>query len=60
MKKIFRCAWCLELNEIFIDITVGRNQTFTEDCQVCCRPNTIRVTLDDDSLHADVVAEAEG
>ena len=60
MKKIFRCAWCFELNEIFVDISAGEDQEYTEDCQACCRPNTIHVSVDQDTLKAEVVAEAEG
>jgi hypothetical protein len=29
-------------------VTGRRCQTFTEDCAVCCRPNLITLTLDDD------------
>ena len=60
MKKIFRCAWCFKLNEIFIDISAGGEQLFEEDCQVCSRPNTIRVHIDQDNLHVTVDSEEEG
>jgi len=60
MKKTFRCAWCFQLNEIFIDVSAGENQTFEEDCQVCCRPNTIHVFIDQETLHVEVESEAEG
>ncbi|MBI5647389.1 MAG: CPXCG motif-containing cysteine-rich protein [Ignavibacteriae bacterium] len=58
--KTFRCAWCFEINEILVDISEGMDQVFVEDCQVCCRPNTIHVTIDDESLEITVSAEAEG
>ena len=60
MKKVFRCSWCFELNEIFIDISAGMDQVYEEDCQVCCRPNTIHVNIDQDSRRVEVDAEAEG
>ncbi len=60
MRKVYRCAWCLELNEIFIDISAGDDQVFTEDCQVCCRPNTIHVHIDAETPHVEVTNEAEG
>ena len=44
----YACAFCGEENEVFVDVTGGRCQTFTEDCAVCCRPNLITLTLDDD------------
>jgi hypothetical protein len=33
---------------------------YTEDCQVCCRPNTVHVKIDKDTLRVEVLAEAEG
>ena len=49
----YGCAFCGEDNEVFVDPSGGRHQTFTEDCTVCCRPNLITLTVDDDG---DVVA----
>lgn len=60
MKKIFRCAWCFEINEIFVDISGGNDQVYEEDCQVCSRPNTIHVNIDQDTLRVEVEAELEG
>ena len=44
----YDCAFCGEPNEVFADTSAGRRQTFTEDCTVCCRPNLITLTVDDD------------
>jgi hypothetical protein len=44
----YECAFCGEENEVFVDPSGGRQQAFTEDCTVCCRPNLITLTLDDD------------
>ena len=44
----YRCAFCGEANDVFVDPSGGRHQTFTEDCAVCCRPNLITLTIDDD------------
>jgi Cysteine-rich CPXCG len=41
----FRCAYCGEENETVVDPSAGPSQSYTEDCQVCCRPNVIRVTI---------------
>jgi len=60
MRKTFRCAWCFEINEIFVDISGGEDQEYVEDCQVCCRPNTIRVHIDVDSHQVLVENEQEG
>ena len=39
-----RCPYCGEWLEVFIDPSV-RRQEYIEDCQVCCRPITLTVTL---------------
>jgi hypothetical protein len=44
----YGCAFCGEENELLLDASGGRRQTFTEDCTVCCRPNLITLTYDDD------------
>ena len=44
----YGCAFCGEENELTVDPSGGPRQTFTEDCTVCCRPNLIALTLDDE------------
>ncbi len=44
----YACAFCGEENEILVDPSGGRRQTFTEDCAVCCRPNLITLVMGDD------------
>jgi len=49
MRRVtYGCAFCGEENEVTVDPSAGRRQTFTEDCTVCCRPNLITLALDDD------------
>jgi cysteine-rich CPXCG protein len=56
----YSCAFCGEENEVFVDPSGGRRQTFTEDCTMCCRPNLITATLDDDGeVELDVTQEYE-
>lgn len=40
------CAFCGEENEVFVDASAPGQQQFTEDCDVCCRPNLIDITVD--------------
>jgi hypothetical protein len=42
------CPYCFEENELSVDLAGGANQSYVEDCQVCCRPWQVRVTIDDD------------
>lgn len=39
------CPYCGEPNEIEIDPSAGRRQSYTEDCQVCCRPWVVKVKI---------------
>jgi len=56
----YRCAFCGKRNTVFVDASGGRHQTFTEDCRVCCRPNLITLTIDDDGdAEIDVTQEYE-
>jgi hypothetical protein len=44
----YECAFCGEENEILVDVSGGRRQSFTEDCAVCCRPNLIVLVIDEE------------
>jgi hypothetical protein len=44
----YTCAFCGEENEVLVDPSGGRRQSFTEDCTVCCRPNVLTLTIDAD------------
>ena len=42
-----QCPFCGEQIEIAIDLSVRRQQ-YIEDCQVCCAPIMLSVTVADD------------
>ena len=51
------CPYCGEAIELLIDDSAG-DQQYIEDCQVCCRPIAISVTLDEaGEAHVDAMAE---
>ncbi len=56
----FICAFCSSENYIEVDISAGLYQEYIEDCQVCCRPNRIKVTFDEETLIPHLEAEYEG
>lgn len=56
-SRLIDCPYCGESIEILIDPSVP-SQRYIEDCQVCCRPITLRVTVDPTG-DAQVVATAE-
>jgi hypothetical protein len=46
MEASFQCAGCGEWNLTSVDESAGRHQSYVEDCQVCCKPNLLRVEYD--------------
>lgn len=44
----YNCEFCGEENEVFVDASGARLQKFTEDCQVCCRPNLLTIRIERD------------
>jgi len=36
-EKFFACPYCGETISMLLDLSVN-GQTYTEDCEVCCRP----------------------
>jgi len=55
----FFCAYCGEPNTTFVDLSVGGNQRYVEDCQVCCRPNILYISIDEESLEIEIHTEYE-
>jgi hypothetical protein len=54
-----QCPYCGERIEIVVDASAGE-QSYIEDCQVCCRPISIEVWVDaDESAHVSVAGEDE-
>ncbi|NNM01193.1 MAG: CPXCG motif-containing cysteine-rich protein [Gammaproteobacteria bacterium] len=39
------CPYCNESIELVVDLSVPA-QTYIEDCQVCCRPMTVQLEVD--------------
>jgi len=46
MVSGYVCAGCGEWNETTVDESAGTRQRYVEDCQVCCKPNVLRVSWD--------------
>ena len=53
------CAFCGETNTTFVDLSGGMQQSYTEDCQVCCRPNVLYVRIDEDTLEVEIDSDYE-
>ncbi|MGD1859937.1 MAG: CPXCG motif-containing cysteine-rich protein [Leptolyngbyaceae cyanobacterium] len=56
----YTCAVCGEPNTTFIDVSAGLTQSYIEDCQVCCRPNQLYITIDEDTLEIVIATDYAG
>jgi len=55
----FQCAGCGEWNETSVDESAGNVQSYVEDCQVCCKPNLLRISYHPDTEEFSISAELE-
>jgi hypothetical protein len=49
MEHFFPCPYCGEEISMVLDPSVS-DQSYIEDCEVCCRPIEIRYSIEDDAL----------
>lgn len=50
IESVFiQCPYCWQQLEILVDPSI-RDQEYIEDCQVCCRPIVLHVTIDDHAV----------
>jgi hypothetical protein len=59
MESGFQCASCGEWNPTTVDESAGRRQSYVEDCQVCCKPNVLRIEYDSSAQEFVIAAELE-
>jgi hypothetical protein len=53
------CAYCGESNLTFVDLSAGSQQSYVEDCQVCCQPNVLYLYIDEETLDIEISSEPE-
>ena len=51
-EAAFSCPYCGEALSLAVDPTAGARQRFVHDCEVCCRPIEVEVTIDRDGTAA--------
>ena len=56
--KSIDCPYCGETIEIMVDTSISQ-QEYIEDCQVCCRPITLRITTQEASICVQALDENE-
>jgi hypothetical protein len=59
MQAGFQCAACGEWNSTVVDESAGSRQRYVEDCQVCCKPNVLRIEYDRASGEFLITSELE-
>jgi hypothetical protein len=59
MGSGYVCAGCGEWNDTTVDESAGKRQRYVEDCQVCCKPNVLRIQWDHDLQEFVIEAELE-
>ena len=59
MESGFQCASCGEWNTTTVDESAGHRQSYVEDCQVCCKPNVLRIEYDNSAQEFTIAAELE-
>ena len=59
MVSGYACAGCGEWNETMVDESAGSRQRYVEDCQVCCKPNVLRVSWEPGTGEFVIEAELE-
>lgn len=52
------CPYCGELIELLVDCSLAE-QSYIEDCSVCCRPIVIYATCEEDTAQVQLFAEDE-
>jgi hypothetical protein len=58
-EGMYTCPTCGEQIVVPLDLTQGQEQSYVEDCPVCCHPNVIHVEFDPAWEEPRVWAEAE-
>jgi len=48
-EHFFQCPYCWERISMLLDASVA-NQTYVEDCEVCCNPIELHLQFDNEEL----------
>jgi len=49
MEHFFTCPYCWQMISMVLDASVSE-QTYVEDCEVCCQPIEVSYTVEDEAL----------
>ncbi len=57
-EATYLCSACGEEIVVPVDLSAGHQQTYVEDCPVCCHPNVLHVLVDENG-HVSIWGEGE-
>jgi len=57
IEATYICVYCFQVIETVVDVSGAPSQEYIEDCQVCCRPNLLRVTVEPSLENAEIEAD---
>ena len=60
IEKFFKCPYCLERISMLIDVSTEGHQTYIEDCEVCCHPIQLNLTVISGKIKGFVAEQAAG
>ena len=58
-EKTAQCPYCWEMQYFEIDPSIAE-QEYVEDCQICCHPILIRVTVGIEDIGIQTAKESDG
>lgn len=50
VEKFFKCPYCLEKISMLLDASTDGQQTYVEDCEVCCNPIQITYNVENEKI----------
>lgn len=56
-EAAYVCQSCGEEIVVPVDLSMGEEQEYSEDCPVCCRPHLLRLAWDGGGWRIDAIAE---
>lgn len=57
--SVQQCPYCGEPVDVSVDEVGAASESYVEDCPVCCRPWTVRVTRGEDGVFVTLQREDE-
>ena len=60
VEKFFKCPFCLEKISMLLDVSEDGQQSYVEDCEVCCNPIQVQYEAQNTKLSSFQADKAYG